>query len=102
MDDARRVRGHQPSAGLAVRIEDLALRSRRVGPARQGLTRDVLHRDKDTILKRADVVYRHDVRMGELGHRLCLAPQARARTRATVAADELESDHAIELGIARR
>jgi len=121
VQQADRVRRHQAARRLVKHLEDLAPRPRpALQPRRQRVALDELHRDVDVLAVRPrggdartcagrrgspDVVDRDDVRVVELGDRLGLALQARARlfrVRAEVRAQHLERDLAIELGIVRR
>ena len=69
-------------------------------PLAQRLAVDVLHRDEDLAVVRADVVDDDDVGMRQPGHRLCFAKQASFTGRAIfVAMQELECDSPVELRI---
>ena len=74
VNDACPVRSGQALPCLPIRIDDLppATRSLRLPVGQRGPA-DELHRDEEFALIFANLVHLHDVRVGELGHRLGLA-----------------------------
>jgi hypothetical protein len=102
------VRRCEPASGVREHVEDLFQRAWSIAqPRAERHAVDELHRDEHLATERAHVVHRHDVGVGELGHRLGLAQQA-ARSRGRhhvavrVALEHLERDTAIELWIVGR
>ena len=100
VDDAGGVGGRQAAARGGEGVDDLAQRPPAVlQPHVEARAGDVLHRHEDVVGEGADLVDRHHVGMGELGHRLRLAQEALAaggRPDDLVGADDLERDLAIE------
>ena len=103
VNEAERVRGHEPATGLHERVDDRVDRPRReLEPAAQRAALRELHRDVDLIAERADLVDLDHVAVIDLRHRLRLAEQPRPRlTRAGAGAQQLDRDLAIEVRIVR-
>ena len=100
MDEPGGVGGREAFAGRDQRGQDLGPRAITGGqPRAQGRAGDELHRHEGPAIVIADLEHGHHVRVGELGHRECLAAQPIGRPRAVV---ELDRDNAIELAIMRQ
>ncbi len=93
--------GGEPASGLRQHGERVAPAHRAPRhPRPQGLPLDVLHRDVHLIADGAHVVHDDDVRVHQLRDRLALAQETRARG-AQLAAEQLDGEWAIEIGIVR-
>jgi hypothetical protein len=103
MDQPDRVGSREAAASLQVDLEDLApVPSRSSLPAPDGLAADELHRDERAAVVFPDLVHVGDVRVAELRHRPRLADDGTThRCGGPVAAQELDRDLAIELGVIR-
>ena len=107
MDELGRMRGREPGAGREHHRAHLAPGSLLDGePRAERHTIDELHRDEDLVIAHdTDVVHDHDVRVRQPRERLGFAQQpARIADRgagACLGVQELQRDHAIELGIER-
>src|SRR5262249_30347005 len=82
----------------------LAPAARRLQPLRERDAVDELHGDEGAVAGGADVVDGDDVRVAEPGHRLRLAQEAGPGLgrAADLAAQHLDGDGALELGVVRR
>ena len=103
MDELGRMRGGESLPRVDHHVDDLLPRALLLlHPLSQRDAVDVLHRDEDAPLPRADVVHGDDVGMRESSDRLRLAHESVARTlAANPRVQQLERDLAIELRIVR-
>ncbi|PRQ03464.1 hypothetical protein ENSA5_14940 [Enhygromyxa salina] len=104
VNDALGVSRSEPLARRHEHREDLVSATRRlVGPPRQPSAEpdplDVGHDDEGRVLDLADLVDRHDVRVGELGHGLGLDDQASAQLGVALDRELLDRDLAVELAV---
>jgi hypothetical protein len=105
VDQPGGVGGDQAVAGGDEEVEDLAPGARlSLQPGVQGAAAEELHGQEDLLVDDADVVDADDVGVGQPGHRLGLAHQARGREGVglgAVGVEDLERDLPVQLRIVR-